>query len=128
MRYGARAIRELDVGDAVIRRTIDDDSPFKMLRQFYDNCNQVKDALNKQYRQAFFRTVRGDRSESRRESSRDDRRDDRDGRSSRHREDRDSRDRDRRDDDKGRDRYDDRKSRDRDYDDKRRDDKYSSRD
>lgn len=133
MRYSTRAVRELDVGDAILRRTLDDASPLQMLRQFYDNCGQVKDCLNKQFRAQFFRVMRseGGSSGSRRETSRDDRstrdRDDRryrDERESR----RDDRDRTKGDDrDKGRDRYDDRK-RDRSYDDRRSDDKYSSRD
>jgi len=155
MRYSSRAVRELDVGDAILRRTLDEGSPLQMLRQFYDNCGQVKDCLNKQFRQQFFRVMRsgggdrGDSSSRRRESSRDDGRTrDRDERSSRYRDEkdsyRDSRDRDRRDDkgekgrsdrrdeDKGRsDRRDDDKGRDR-YDDRKRerrsDDKYSSRD
>lgn len=127
MRYSSRAVRELDVGDAIIRRTLDEGSPLQMLRSFYDNCGQVKDCLNKQFRQQFFRVRRsgggdGGDSSRRRESSRDERTRDRDDRGSR-RDERDSRDRDRssRDDDKGRDRYDDRKR-------DRRDDKYSSRD
>jgi len=137
MRYSSRAVRELDVGDAILRRTLDEGTPLQMLRQFYDNCGQVKDCLNKQFRQQFFRVMRssgdrgGDSSSRRRESSRDDGRTrDRDERerSSRYRDERDSRDRDRgRDEDKGRDRYDDRK-RDRDDDKRRSEDKYSSRD
>lgn len=141
MRYASRAVRELDVGDAILRRTLDEGSPLQMLRQFYDNCGQVKDCLNKQFRLNFFRTKRGDRGDSgsrRRETSRDDGRSSRDReereRSSRYRDEKDSRDRDRRDDDKGsrrdddkgrdrKDRYEDRSSRDR-----GRDDKYSSRD
>lgn len=67
MRYATRSTKELDRGDAAYHRSLDTDRGVAdMLRSFEDTTMQIKDCLNKQFRNQFFRNVR-----ERRESSRD---------------------------------------------------------
>merc|ERR1719412_1931119 len=127
MQNSSRAIRGYDHGDANLSKSLDgrgDRTPLEMLRDFASNTDQVKESLNKHYRNAFFREVRGGSSSSRRDHSIG-RGLESGSRSSRYG--RDDRDRDRRDDrrdDRDREEPRDRDSRDRDA---RKDDRYSSR-
>jgi len=109
MRYASRAVRELDVGDAIIRRTLDEGNLDDMLSDFLDATEQIKNCMNKQYRTNFFRSSRDRRTPGSSGRERDE------GRSRRDRDSRERRDRDGdRDRDRGRDRDDGGRDRDRD--------------
>jgi len=113
MKYAARSVTELDKGDCTVYNTDLDErgnkTALEMLQTFEDTTRDVKDHLNKQYREVFFDTERNKivkdgtfRSRGDRETRRGDRDDDRDRRKDDrgYGDDRDRRRSDRRDEDR----------------------------
>merc|ERR1719461_950038 len=56
MQNASRALKEMDIGDAILRRALGKDkSTISQIRAFYDATRQVNDCLNRQWRRNFFK-------------------------------------------------------------------------